>query len=151
MKFKFTYENILKTKKVEKDVAHRDFMYASQELEVAVSRLGGMYQQVSDSRELNMKSVSQKKLSTEDIAVLQWVDQFMAGQRVRIERQKSAVKETNAQFETKREHLSEVAKEYKIFEKLKEKMKEKFRKEQRKLEQKSIDELVVMYTKRGQR
>jgi len=142
MKFKFAYENVLKNKKIQKDVAQRDLVLAQNKAETEDDHLQNMYQLVKDSRKANDKNLK-------NIEMLKWTQLFIEGQAIKIERQKKSLRELNQIVEEKRDGLAQLAKDFKVFEKLREKMKERHRKSERKSEMKRNDELVVMYTKRG--
>ncbi|MGE3972982.1 MAG: flagellar export protein FliJ [Bdellovibrionales bacterium] len=148
MKFKFPYENILKTKKVSRDVAFRDFAEAKGHLTTAENDLSTMYNLVADTHQLSEDCLKQNLSPRDKIELLKWAQVFHDGQQVKINHQKLEVRKRNQDTEDRRETLAQIAKEYKIFEKLKDKMKEKHKKNVRKLDQKTIDEIVVMQSAR---
>lgn len=149
MKFKFAYENVLKNKKIQKDVAHRDMVVAQKHMEKEEDHLKNMYKLIDESRKLNSGSLKNKILTKDSIELMKWTQLFIDGQNIKIDRQKKSIRSLNQVFEEHREVLVQVAKDFKVFEKLKEKMKERHRKSEKKAEMKSNDELVVMYSKRG--
>src|SRR5438105_16758 len=144
MKFKFAYENLMKNKKIERDVAFRNYSEARGELEDSQSTLEHMHRQVDESREMAENLAKQTEFAPADLELLRWSQKFKDGQEVRIGRQKVEIQNKEVITEDKREMLTTAAKDFKIFEKLKSRTLEKFKKAQRKHDLKVNDEIVVM-------
>jgi flagellar export protein FliJ len=148
MKFKFPYENILKTKKVGRDVAFRDFAEARGRLTDAEQSLENMKQDVTNTHQAKEVYMSENMSDRDKIELLKWAQVFLEGQEIKMGRQKVEIRGRSQEMEDRRDTLAQAGKDYKIFEKLKDRMKEKFKKQKRKHEQKTIDEIVVMQSAR---
>jgi flagellar export protein FliJ len=144
MKFKYPYENLMKTKKLGRDVAYRNFAEARGELEASQDTLQKYDDDIDSSRDLNQELASSRILMKDQLETMKWTQYFLEGQKVKIERQKVVIQKNQEVYEEKTMELSEAAKEFKIFEKLKERMKDKFKKAEKKRELKTVDEIVVM-------
>jgi flagellar export protein FliJ len=149
MKFKFPYDNLLKNKKIGRDVAYRNFADAETELQSEQSTLHDYKSDVTDSRLLNQELAQRGRLERDQLEMLKWTQQFLDGQNIKITRQQEVIKNKQIIVEEKVEALADAAKEMKIFEKLRERMKEKFKKAQKKHELKTVDEIVVMRAARS--
>ncbi len=149
MKFKFAYENVMKNKKNGRDVAYRNFAEADADLRQQQNALSGYVEAVAQSRDFNQELAERGVLGRDQLEALKWTQEFLEGQKIKIARQQNVVQDQNLLVEQKIELLSEAAKEFKIFEKLKERMKEKFKKAQKKHELKAMDEMVVMRAYKG--
>lgn len=140
MKFEFSFEKLLDHKKTLEDVAKRNWAEKKALLDAELEKLDQMYQLIDDSRKRAM-----------DLAItggaqgpmLVGIDEFINGQKIRIERHRSQIRELMAEVERLHELLVEAAKERKTLEKLRERKLEEFRLLRRKKEAKEIDELVV--------
>ncbi|MEQ1877498.1 MAG: flagellar export protein FliJ [Bdellovibrionia bacterium] len=141
MKFKFRLEKVMNHKKVERDLAFRDFADARKTYEEGKERLKNLYQEIADARNFEAATVKEGGKGSES---LKWSAFFIDGQNIKIELQKKLNRQLIQVMEQKQEVLIERARELKTFETLKEKMKERFKKEERKRDIKSIDEIVVM-------
>lgn len=151
MKFKYPYENLMKSKKVNRDVAYRNFAEARGELEQSQDTLQKYDDDIDSSRALNQELASSRVLMKDQLETMRWTQYFLEGQKVKIERQKIVIQQKQEVVEEKTIELTEAAKEFKIFEKLKERMKEKFKKAEKKRELKSVDEIVVMRANRTEK
>jgi flagellar export protein FliJ len=148
MKFKFAYENLMKNKKIDRDIAFRNFSEARGELESSESQLRHMHGQIDDSRTLAEDLAKKTRLTPADLEILKWSQKFKDGQDIRIDRQKAVIQNKQIVAEEKHVELTTAAKDFKIFEKLKSRMHEKFKKIQRKQDLKAVDEIVVMRSAR---
>jgi len=149
MKFKFAYENLMKSKKINRDIAFRNFSQAQGKLEQDQTVLHAYEDGVTDSLEFNQEIVESGILLQEKLEALKWTQEFLEGQKIKIQRQQEVVRKQNLIVDDKRKELSEAAKEYKVFEKLKERLAQKFAKLEKKRELKAVDEIVVMRAARN--
>ena len=133
-------------KKIQEDVARRDYSESQDKLTFEKNKLKNM-QEILQNAYLRSHSLHSAggAISTDLVAI----DCYVDGQRKVIESQRSIINGLNAITEDKREILIEAAKECKVFNKLKEKKFKEHKKLEKKLEIKQIDELNVMYSKRG--
>lgn len=141
MKFRFPLEQLLDVRLREKDLAQRDFLFANKDLAEAEALLQSYYDTIAQARQTaGMLRVS-GGLCAEN---LQQTDLFIAGQEVRISRQKEKIRELASIAEQKHAILIEAAKEHKKVEKLRERRMDRFRREQKRRELKEVDDLVTM-------
>jgi flagellar protein FliJ len=145
LKFKFRLERVLNHKKMEKDLAQRDFLEAQSRYQRGLDALEAMYQEVSNAKRYEAAVVTEGGRTAE---ALKWSAFFIEGQKVRIENQKLTNRQLVQEAEKKQEVLVERARDFKTFEKLKEKVKERYKKEIKKQDMKMTDEIVVMSSNR---
>ena len=140
MKFEFSFEKLLEHKKTLEDIARRNWAEKQGELDKGLKKLEDMFGQIDESRQRALT------LGTNGGATgpaLVQIDEFINGQKIRIERHRASLRELMAEVERLHELLVEAAKERKTLEKLKERRLEEFKKLQKKREAKEIDELVT--------
>lgn len=146
MKFKYNLDTLLRHRKIEEDLAQRDFSSALQVLNQEEQKLQDMFDAIQKTRNQRLDFVQDKDHGTES---LKHAEVFIKGTEIRIERQKKVVEEKQKIVEEKREILRQAAVEYKIIDKHKENKRIEFSQEMKKKEQKNIDELVTMRHKKG--
>lgn len=147
MKFEFSLESLLEHRRRLEEVAQRDWAEAQAKVDRAVARLNEYYDQVDQARH---RSASLETQGGAQAGALISIDEFIAGQRYRIETQRQTIRELKVEAERLQEILIEAAKETKTLEKLKERQFEEFKLKRRKAETKAIDELVVTRFKRAE-
>jgi flagellar protein FliJ len=147
LKFRFRLEKVLSHKKVEKDLAQRDYIEAQNRYNSGVNLLHSMHSEISDAKKFESDVILKGGQTAES---LKWSTFFIQGQEIKIEIQKKANRQLIQDVERKQEILVERAREFKTFERLREKMKERFKKQVKKQDVKSIDEIVVMSANRRQ-
>lgn len=146
MKFKFRLEKVMNHKKIERDLAFRDFADARANYEGGRKKLLDMHDEIANARAFEAEVVREGGQGSEN---LKWSSFFIDGQNVKIEIQKKVNRQLIQVMEQKQEILIEKARELKTFEKLKENTKERFKREERKKEMKTIDEIVIMSQQRA--
>jgi flagellar FliJ protein len=147
MKFTFAFEKLLNHKRTLEDIARRDYMNAKAKVDQAMAEMDGMYKQIDDSR------LRAGELSIEGGAhgpALSQIDDFIKGQRVRIEQYRLKVRELMVEVERLQQILLEAAKEKKTLEKLKERRFDEYKLRRKKLELKAMDELTTTRFKRAE-
>ncbi len=146
MKFKFPFNTLMKAKKVQRDEAERDYRLMMAKAEEQRAKLIKMRADITDAR-AEMQSVRENggKLT----AALVSIEDFMVGQKIRIQNQYKMLKGLEEITEQKRLVLVEAAKELKSLEKLKEKRYNEFKLQVRKQELRNIDEISVMRAARN--
>ena len=147
MKFVFELEKVLKHKRTVENVAQRDWAEAQALVDAGMKELKALYTQVEEAR--NLVAMREKSGSARGFELGQ-VDEFVNGQKVRIERQRQKVRELMGRAEELHEALVAAARERKTFEKLKEKRFEEFKAQKKKHELKQLDDLVVTRYKRAE-
>ena len=145
MKFRFPLQKVMQHRKTVEELAQRDFQEAMAVLNSENEKLENMQNQIIQARDRAFESQNQGGRAG---PVLSQVHEFMAGQDIRIERQKEKIKEVQSLVENLREILREKAIEYKMIESLKERKLEKFKIEVRKKEQKQMDDTSLMRYRR---
>lgn len=141
MKFHFSYESLLVHRKLEEEVARRDFYEAQSNLEEQKSIYKDLYTRL---HEIEAES-SEMQAATNGVPIQDLIerDDFIAGQKIKIQRQRDVVINHTTIAEGKQEILISAAKERKILDKLKEKQLAGFKKAMAKKEAKQTDEVVV--------
>jgi|SaaInlStandDraft_6_1057023.scaffolds.fasta_scaffold18565_2 flagellar protein FliJ len=148
MAFKFNLETLLKHRKRVEEEAQRVYFEAKSKADAALAEIEQMYDKIDEARQ------RAEALETEGGDVSQYViqiDQFIMGQKLKIEMKKVIVRELLSEAEEKHELLTEASQEFKIIEKLKENKKAEYLKIKRKKEQKKLDEnSVIRFNYKGQ-
>ncbi len=141
MKFRFAFESLLEHRKLEEEIARRDFNEAHNILDQQKALYKKLYTRLHEVE----SEVSQRQASKDGVSIsnLLELDDFMAGQKVKIARQREVVINHTSIMEGKQEILIAAAKERKILEKLKEKKKAEHKKLMAKKDAKLNDEIVV--------
>jgi flagellar FliJ protein len=140
-KFKFAFEKLLAHKRTLEDVARREFLEAQGQVDGANRELNQMYQVIDESRARSQALGADGGALA--IVALSQIDEFINLQKIRIERQRSVIRELMFVAEQKQQALIDAAKERKTLEKLREKRLEDFKLALEKHEMKEIDDLVV--------
>ena len=145
MKFHFSYQSLLGHRKLLEEIAQRDYVEAQtvldQQKEIYKHLYTRLHEVEGESSDLRSQSGS--------IAMLTELDEFMAGQKIKISRQREVVINHTQIVEGKQEILIAAAKETKILEKLREKQMATFKKAMQKKEMKRTDEIVVTRFRAG--
>lgn len=147
MKFKFSYEKLLSHKRTLEEIAQKNFAEAQHRLDDAKKDLEDLYQAVDDVRarafDLERKGGASQLVGTT-------TDEFVNGQKIRIEMQKTVVREKMWDVEHRQEELLQAVREKKTLEKLREKKLAEFKQELKRKELKEVDDLVTMrFHKKG--
>lgn len=146
MKFQFAYQKLMKHRKLEEEIAQRDFFEAQRVADLAFEKLESM------NEELKRAFQERERVARLGGAVggeLTSYGEFIRGHKVRIEKQAKVVTQTAAIAEQKRLVLVEAVQAFKVLEKLREKRLAAFKKERRQHETKQIDEMVTMRYQQG--
>lgn len=139
--FKFGFERLLEYQKQQEDVARRDYNESLERLEIEKAKYQNMFKLQDQALDEVFFLKNRDEGST--VGRLIELDEFVAGQAKKIERQRDVVVNHTQIVEQKQEILHLAAKERKILEKLKEKKHAEYKKLEKKKEAKSNDELVV--------
>ncbi len=141
MKFRFTFEKVLKHKEILEGQAQKDFMEISvklKEQEKFLEELKG------DLKKAYIDKHNILLMGGEVAKYLSYFHDFFITQKKLIEQQEQIIRGLNKIVEEKRHRLVEASREKKTFEKLKEKHKLEFKKKMNKQEQKRIDEVNIL-------
>jgi len=140
VKFEFAFEKLLDHRRKLEDVARRNWLHARGKVDEAKARLTALFDEVDHAR--NRAAELAVRGGTQGPALAQ-VDDFINGQKIRVDRQRAVIRELTEEMEKLQDAMVEAAKERKILEKLKERRLEEFKIRRRKHELKEVDELVV--------
>ena len=135
-------------RKTLENLAQRDMQEAMALLYEENKKLEFMQQQIVEAREKAFRDQT-KGGNTADS--LMQVQEFILGQDVRIERQKTKIQECENKVEELREILRQKAIEYKIIEGLRDRRKEEHKIAERKRDQKIADDMTVMRHRIGEK
>lgn len=141
MRFNFRLEKILRQRRVEQDLAQREYLIAQNEVQDQLAHIKGLYAALDAAR---LKSEEIQLCGGECTSKLMQIEEYMLGQKVKIQNERQRARELMQIAEEKHEILIEKAQSYKAIEKLKENKKEEFKKEKNKKEIKEMNDLVAM-------
>jgi flagellar protein FliJ len=144
--FKFEFERVLNHKRTVEDLARRDWAEAQARVDRGLQELEGMYALIDDTR---VQVSEMTRSGAGNGPQLAQLDEFVNGQKVRIERFRQKLRELMSEAERLREILVAAARERKTFEKLKEKRFEEFKDARMAREVKQMDDLAVMRFKKA--
>lgn len=144
-KFNFKLDTLLKQKKLLKDEARREYSEAQEKANQKLGYIKHLYGQIDETRE--KISLSQKKKISE-IHMINQLDEFIEGQKKRIDQERLKARELLSAAEDKHDKLVEASREFKKIEILKAKNYERFLKEKNKKEVKELDDLSMMRSSR---
>jgi len=149
IKFRFSYESLLEHRKLEEEVARRDFNEAFRLLEEQKEKYRKLYAMLhgAEAESFTLQGSPERV----QISKLIELNDFMAGQKIKIAKQREIVINHTQIVEGKQDILINAAKETMILEKLKEKQYGAYKKAVAKKEAKLTDEIVVMRFKGGGR
>lgn len=139
MKFQFRLEKVLTLRRMEVDVARREFLAAQANAEHARREQEKMEALLQEALRHRIH-LSQQGGGVID--ELRGLEAYIDGQKVRIRNQTKTVAGFESIAEAKREILKIAVQNQQVLEKLKERKLEQFRVERRKAETKALDDLV---------
>lgn len=140
MKFEFAFEKLLEHKKRLEDEARRVYNEAQSKVDSATREIKEMYESIDRSRS---RAGELSEAGGAQAPQLGMIDAFIAGQGLRITRQREVIRALASEAERLLETVVAAAQERKTLETLREKRLEAFKKARKKKEVKEIDELVV--------
>ena len=149
MKFKFPLQKVLEHRKVIENIAQKDFQEAQAISLQHQKTLGSLENQMRHAYDEAFQIQHSKSGSTSES--LKQIHDVILGQKLRIQRQKAKIQESEKLVEACREILREKAVDYKIIERLKERRKEDFISQAEKQDQKDMDEISVIRKVYGDR
>jgi flagellar FliJ protein len=147
--FKFGLESVLKHRKRLEDIAQREFAEAQASVDDVLRRLEEMYRRMDEVREeiRRVQSTGHK----EAIAEICAMEQFLMGQKIRIESVRQEARQLLQVAEEKQEALVAAAREKKVLVKLKEKRMAEYRQWLERVEAKMLDDQAMMARAWGKR
>lgn len=141
MKFKFRLETVMRQRKAEQDIAQREYAEAQLNVRDQLARIEKMYTDIDEARMMSDQINSKGGACAEHLAS---IEEFIAGQKLKIEIARKRARELMAVEEEKHEVLVEKVQALKILEKLKERKKDEFKKLVKKKEIKEAEDIVIM-------
>ena len=141
MKFTFAFEKLLKHKHTLEDMAHRDWATAQRAVDEALKQIESYFVQIEEARTRNSRLELGGQASGPQLAQ---TDEFIKGQKLRIEFARVKARQLMTVAEEKHEALIEAAKERKTLERLRERRLEDYKLKRKKMELKSVDDMVTM-------
>lgn len=147
-RFRFPLDNVIKVRKTAEELAQRDFQVAQGLLHEAIQELEAMKD--SKSQAFHRRHSVEVEGGAATPALTQ-IQEFLAGQDIRIARQKEKIQKIETEVERLREILREKAIDLKIIEKLKEKRLAEFKEEQTRREEKQADDQTTTRFGRSRR
>lgn len=139
MGFKFRLQKVLHHRKSVENIARKDFMEATADLDEAKGILKMLYEQVDLAQEERQTLVVSGGNQGESLCQ---IHDYIKGTEIKIERQKLVVQERQAKVEKMQLALQEATIEYKMIEKLEARQHEEYRRTQKKLEEKELTEMT---------
>jgi len=122
------------------DLARRDWITAQAASDVAMKELEGLYAQIEQAR---FRAAALQKAGGAHSTELGQIDDFIRGQKIRIEAKRAELRLLLGEVERCHELLLQASIETKTLEKLKERRLAEFKLKRKKRELKEVDELIV--------
>lgn len=149
MAFRFRLQKVLDHRRRIEGDAKRDYTAAQQATRQALKELEDLYLAIDLARSKGHQAVNGRATAT-TTPTLQHIDQFIVGQKIRIERQRAKIREIKGEEERCQEVLISAARERKTMEKLYERHLQEHREHQNRLEQAEADDLTTLRFGRGE-
>ncbi|MBC7466311.1 MAG: flagellar export protein FliJ [Bdellovibrio sp.] len=140
-KFSFSLDKVLKHRRMQAELAQKDFLEAQRNYDFEDDQLQQMIATKEAAKQQRVDVVQQTQSWS---ATVEQINQYLTGQDVRIQKQNESLLELKKVVEAKRQILQEALTAAKIIEKLRETKKAEFFQEVAKAEQKETDEMSVM-------
>jgi flagellar export protein FliJ len=140
-KFKFKLEVLRRQRKIEQEIAQREHAEAQKAVRDQLAFVKKLYGQI-DSARVTADSIQSQ--GGNFAQALQQIEDFISGQKVKIEFERKKARELMSIEEEKHEVLVAKMQAFKVLEKLKEKQQDQFRKDYNKKLVKDQDDMVTM-------
>ena len=146
MPFRFRLQKVLEARKIDRDLAQKDFAEAQFQVQTEQLKLA----QLEELEKKSYQDLAQaQSLRDDQVSTFQQIIQFQKGLKIKIQKQKKHIEGLQAVVEKKQEILRQKTIEYKIVEKLKEKKKFLYLQDANQKENKERDETTVLrYSRR---
>lgn len=141
MKFRFRYHQLLNYRKALEDVAYADYAEAAQATRRAEEKLVILNESVTRAHQ---EIAEVKKRGGSPSEKLVRLDQFISGQKIRIQNLKYEIRQLKMREEELQDILRHRAIERKTLDKLREKQRVEWREELKKREGRVLDEIATM-------
>jgi flagellar FliJ protein len=140
MSFHFSLETLLRHRKTLRDEAMRIYAEAQAKVQDKLSEIRQLYNSIDQTRERISSTYS---TTTGSLGVIQFMNEFIDGTKVKIGRARFEVRDLMQIAEEKHDRLVEASRNFRMLEKLKEKQKLAWKKEQKRKETKRADDMVM--------
>jgi flagellar FliJ protein len=140
-KFSFSLDKVLKHRKMQADLAQKDFLEAQRNYDFEDDQLAQMVAAKEAAKQQRVDVVQQTQSWS---AQVEQINLYLTGQDVRIKKQNERLLELKKVVEEKRQILQEALTAAKIIEKLREAKKAEFLQEVAKADQAETDEMSVL-------
>jgi len=141
MKFNFRLDTLMRHRKLLRDEAQREFQDAQNAVQKQLALIKSMYQELDNAR---FGAEKIQKQGGSCLPQLVQIEEYIEGQKIRIQQARQKARELLQVAEQKQEILIEKMQEHKVLEKLKEKQAASHRKEVSKRERINSDDMVLM-------
>lgn len=141
MRFSFRLETLMKQRRVERDIAQREYSDAQSAVNQQMTYIKHLYSEIDNAR---LESENTHQRGGECAHVLQQLEEYINGQKVRVQSARQKARELMQVAEERLEILVEKNQGLKVLEKLKEKKHQEFKKSVKKKEAKILDDIVTM-------
>ncbi len=141
MKFKFSMQKVLETRKLRESLQQREFQEAVQFLNQENEQLQKMIDRVAQAHQ---RAGLLSQTGGHQGPALTQIHDFLKGQEILIHRQQQKIQETQKLVEAKRELLRQASIDYKIIDKMRERKFEEYRRESLIEDQKESDEQSIL-------
>lgn len=149
MAFRFSLETVLKHRQRLEEFAQREYAEAQAAVDACLKRIEDMYKRADEVREEVLNA--QRGGSSGQIEEIRGMEQFLGGQKLRIESARQEARHLLMIAEEKQEALILAAREKKTLVKLKEKRRSEYVQWLKQVEAKELDDMTMVREARGRR
>lgn len=146
-KFDFKYKRLKKIRKVQEELANKDYQNALIESKKKASELDTMYEQINQTLELQRIQLEAKQINSAEFLMQQ---DFMTGQKVLVQNKTSDVRSAKQVVEEKLDQLFDAHKSRKQIDKLEEKKKSQYTEDYKYHQLKLLEDIVMTRIKKGE-
>ncbi len=137
LKFRFKLESILRYRRTLEEQARANYLQARAKADQALLEIEQMYQAIDDAR-LSIKNAALQGSSANHLGLQ---EDFIQGQKIRIDAARMKARELLSTADEKQEELTQAQRERKVLELLKDRKHADFKITQKKLDMKIMDEV----------
>ena len=141
MKFRFRLSSLMRQRKIDQDLAQREYASAQKAVRDQMDIINNLYVEMDSARE---KSENLQSGGGACINELTQIEEFIDVQKIKIFNSRQHARELMQKEEEKHEVLTEKMRAFKILEKLREKQSTEFKKIRNKIMAREVDDIVTM-------
>ncbi len=146
-KFNFKYKRLKKIRKIQEELANKEYQIAATESRKQADELNEMYDLITKTREFQLEKLKNNEVNPQEF-VMQ--TEFFTGQKVRIENKTSEVRSSKQIVEDKLDILFDKHKSRKQIEKLEEKKKTQYNEEYKYHQLQVMEDIFMTRIKKGE-